>query len=59
MISAQVIDVETVNFLGLGGTPARLLGGVGTLVGSILGLDNVIPWVWGRFRKKSRVSIAR
>jgi hypothetical protein len=59
MISAQVIDVETVNFLGLGGTPARLLGGVGTLVGSILGLDNVIPWVWGRFRKKSRASIAR
>lgn len=59
MISAQVIDVETVNFLGLGGTSARLLGGVGTLVGSILGLDNVIPWVWGRFRKKSRASIAR
>jgi hypothetical protein len=43
----------------LGGTPARLLGGVGALVGSIFGLDNVIPWVWGRFRKKSKLGISR
>ena len=54
MVSAQVIDVDSVNFLGLGGTPARLLGSVGALVGSVLGLDNVIPWIWGRIRKKSR-----
>jgi hypothetical protein len=59
VVSAQLIEVETVNFLGLGGTPARLLGGVGTLVGSILGLDNVVPWVWGRFRKKPKASITR
>ncbi len=59
MVSAQLIDVETVNFLGLGGTSARLLGGVGTLVGSILGLDNVISWVWGWFRKRSKASIGR
>jgi hypothetical protein len=54
MVSAQVIDVETVNFLGLGGTPARLLGGAGALLGSVLGLDNVIPYLWGWIRKKSR-----
>ncbi len=59
LVSAQVIDVDTVNFLGLGGTPARLLGGMGTLVGSILGLDNVIPWIWGRLRKKSRPRLSR
>lgn len=59
MVSAQVIDVEIVNFLGLGGTPARWVGGLGTLVGSIFGLDNVIPWIWGRLRKRSHASVSR
>ena len=59
MVSAQVIDVNIVNFLGLGGTPARWVGGLGTLFGSILGLDNVIPWIWGRLRKRSHASVGR
>jgi len=59
MVSAQLIDVETVNFLGLGGSSARLLGTVGTLVGSIVGLDNVIPWAWGWLRKKARPRAGR
>jgi hypothetical protein len=53
VLSAQLLEIHAVNFLGLGGTPARLLGGLGTLVGSVLGLDNLIPWVWKRVKRKS------
>ena len=51
-LTAQPIEVRAVNFLGLGGLAARLLGGLGTLVGSVLGLDNLLPWVIKRFRRK-------
>jgi hypothetical protein len=52
LLSAQPIDIEAVNFLGLGGIWARIVGGIGTLVGSVLGLDNVLSWLWKRLRKK-------
>jgi hypothetical protein len=52
VLSAQLIEIEAVNFLGLGGATARVLGGVGVVIGSVLGLDNLIPWfiklVWPR-----------
>jgi hypothetical protein len=52
VLSAQLIEIEAVNFLGLGGAMARLLGSVGVVIGSVLGLDNLIPWflklVWPR-----------
>ncbi len=51
-LTAQLVEVRAVNFLGLGGLAARLLGVLGTLVGSVLGLDNIIPWVIKRFRRK-------
>jgi hypothetical protein len=51
-VTVQTIEIQSVNLLGLGGTPARLLGGIGALAGSVLGLDNVIPWVWKRFKKR-------
>jgi hypothetical protein len=51
-ITVQPIEIRSVNLLGLSGAPARLLGGIGALVGSFLGLDNVIPWVWKRVRKR-------
>ena len=49
-LSTQLVEVRGVNFLGLGGTAARLFGGLGTLLGSFIGLDNLIPWVVKRFR---------
>lgn len=48
-LSAQLIDIRATNLFGLGGVAARVLGGVGTVVGSVLGLDNVLPWLWKRF----------
>ncbi|HEX9028643.1 MAG TPA: hypothetical protein VF823_05665 [Anaerolineales bacterium] len=51
-ISAQPIEIRSVDLLGLSGTPARLLGLVGTLLGSALGLDNLVSWVWKLVRRK-------
>ena len=41
-LSAQIVEIETVNLLGLGGTPARILGGVGMLLGGMLGLEDLL-----------------
>lgn len=46
LLAAPLVEIRAVNLLGLGGTPARVLGGVGVLLGSVIGLDNVLPWVW-------------
>lgn len=51
-LTAQRIEIRTVNMLGLGGTPARVLGAVGTLAGSIIGLDNIASWIWGAIRRR-------
>ncbi len=52
-LTAQPIEIEAINFLGLGGTLARIVGGVGTLLGSVLGLDNVVSWLWERLKKRA------
>lgn len=41
-LSAQAIEIRSVNFLGLGGEPARWLGTIGILVGGLLGWDDVL-----------------
>lgn len=51
-ISAQPIEIKSVDLLGLTGTPARLVGVLGTLVGSVLGLDNIVSWLWKLLRQK-------
>ncbi len=51
-VTVQPIEIRAVDLLGLSGAPARILGGIGALLGSVFGLDNVIPWVWKRFKKK-------
>jgi hypothetical protein len=45
-LTAQIVEIEAVNFLGLGGNMARLVGVLGTLLGSVLGLDNLFLWFW-------------
>jgi hypothetical protein len=52
VLTAQPIEFKAINFLGLGGTPARILGSVGALLGSVLGLDNVISWVWRLLQRR-------
>jgi len=50
-LTAQVIEIRAVNMLGMGGTAARLAGWVGTVLGSILGLDNIVSWIWKFLRR--------
>jgi hypothetical protein len=52
-LTAQPVEIQAINFLGLGGTPARILGGVGALLGSVLGLDNIVSWLWGLLKKRA------
>lgn len=49
VLSAPRVEIEAINFLGLGGTAARVLGSVGVVVGSILGLDGLLSWFWSFF----------
>lgn len=51
-ISAQRIEVRGIDFLGLSGRPARILGGIGALVGSVISLDNIISWLWNVFKRR-------
>ena len=58
-LTAQPVEIKAINFLGLGGAPARILGGIGALLGSVLGLDNVISWVWGLLKKRTAARATR
>ncbi len=51
-ISAQVIEIQAVNLFGLGGTTARLLGAAGTVIGSLLGVEDLISWFIRRRRSR-------
>ncbi len=55
-ISAQPVQIEATNFLGLNGTIARTAGGLGSIVGAVLGfpfIDDVLKWLWSRIAKGS------
>lgn len=52
VLSAQIIAIEAVNFLGLGGAGARVFGAVGVALGSILSLDRIIKWFFGLFTNR-------
>lgn len=51
-ISAQRIEIRSVDLFGLSGNLARIAGGIGTVIGAALGLDNLIPWIWNMIRRK-------
>ena len=54
-VSAQIVEIEAVNFLGLSGSLARTFGVVGSIVGTVLGipfLEDAVRFVFGRRRKK-------
>ena len=49
-LSAQVIDINAVNLIGLGGTPARVIGSVGAVIGAFLSLDKLGGALWRTFK---------
>lgn len=48
VLTAQRVKIETIDWLGLQGSTARLWGGAGTVVGSVVGLDGLLEWIWKR-----------
>jgi hypothetical protein len=53
-ISAQLIEVKAVTFLGLTAGPAGVLGAAGSVLGSVLGfpfLEDIVKWVWRKQTK--------
>jgi hypothetical protein len=53
-VSAQVVEIEAVNFLGLSANLARTTGMVGSLIGTVLGLPFFEDVLKGVFRKLGR-----
>lgn len=53
LVSTQPIEIRCVNFLGLSGTMARVIGGVGALFGSVISIDTIAGWGWRLYKKKS------
>ncbi len=53
-ISAQTVEISTSEVLGMGGSLARTVGGVGSVVGAVLGFpfaDDVLKWFWRRIKR--------
>jgi hypothetical protein len=53
-LSAQLIEIDAVAFLGLKATYVRWLGLFGTILSSVLGfpfLEDALKWIWKRVRK--------
>jgi len=47
LLSAQIIEIEAVKLCFLDGKAARVLGSVGLVLGSVLGLDILFSWLLG------------
>ena len=50
-LSAQRVEIEAVDFLGLSGTAARVTGWIGAALGSILSLDKLTDFVLGLVKR--------
>jgi len=53
-VSAQVVEIEAVNFLGLSGGFARSLGAIGSVVGTVIGFpffEDIVKFLFKRRRK--------
>jgi hypothetical protein len=53
----RTLTINTNTVLGFSGPLAQVVGGAGTVVGSVLGfpfMDNVLVWLWRRIRGKKK-----
>jgi hypothetical protein len=53
-VSAQIVEIEAVNFLGLSGTFARTTGVIGSILGTVIGfpfLEDIIKFIFKRRTK--------
>ncbi len=53
-LSAQLIEINAVSFLGMKATPARWVGAIGSFISGVLGMpfiEEVVKWIWRRLKK--------
>jgi hypothetical protein len=56
-ISAQPVEIESMNLFGLTGAGARATGGIGALVGAVLGFpfaSDIMKWILGRLIRHAK-----
>jgi len=56
-VSAQIVEIEAVNFLGLPAKVVRTAGGVGSVVGAVIGFpffEDIIRFIFGKRIKRKK-----
>lgn len=54
-VSAQIVEIEAVNFVGLSGSLARTTGFIGSIVGTVIGfpfLEDIVKFLYSKRRRK-------
>src|SRR5688572_24169798 len=54
-VSAQFVELEAVNFIGLSGSAARTAGFIGSIVGTVIGfpfLEDIVKFLYSKRRRK-------
>ena len=54
-VSAQIVEIEAVNLVGLSGSLARTAGFIGSIVGTVIGfpfLEDIVKFLYSRRRRK-------
>jgi hypothetical protein len=54
-VSAQIVEIEAVNLIGLSGSAARTAGFIGSIVGTVIGfpfLEDIVKFLYGKRRRK-------
>jgi len=54
-VSAQIVEIEAANLIGLSGSAARTAGFIGSIVGTVIGfpfLEDIVKFLYGKRRRK-------
>ena len=54
-VSAQIVEIEAVNLLGLPANIVKMFGGIGSVVGAVIGfpfIDDIIKFIFGRRKRR-------
>jgi hypothetical protein len=54
-IASLPVEIQSTNLLGMSGQPARWAGGIGSVVGSVLGVDTLIEVGWKAVKRKKGI----
>jgi hypothetical protein len=56
-VSAQTVEIEAVNLLGLSGKTVRSVGAVGSVIGTVIGFpffEDIVRYIFKRKKKRTK-----